>query len=170
MRKVALIGTHGTGKTTLAHELTAESKKRGIHAEFLGEVVRDCPLPINENQTREASEWIIYTQHTREIKLSGKCDLLICDRSIVDGYVYRYNLFGRDPLLEKFVMEHAKNYTYLIKIPINEQRLEEDGIRSVDPKFQEDIDRLFNYILKDLRIPFIEYRNKEQVMGLLTIP
>jgi len=49
MRKIALIGTHGTGKTTLAHELTAESKKRGIHTEFLGELARECPLPINEN-------------------------------------------------------------------------------------------------------------------------
>jgi len=170
MRKIALIGTHGTGKTTLAHELTAESKKRGIHTEFLGELARECPLPINEKQTKEASEWIIYNQHIREIEFTGKCDVLICDRSVLDGYVYRYNLFGRDPLLEEFVKAKAKEYEYLIKVPVREKRLVADGIRSVNPEFQKEIDRLFNYLLIDLKIPFIEYRNNEQVMDLIANP
>ena len=35
MRKIALIGTHGTGKTTLAHELVAKAKKRGVNAKVV---------------------------------------------------------------------------------------------------------------------------------------
>ena len=43
--KIALIGTHGTGKTTLAHELVVTLKKQRKAAEFLAEVVRKNPFP-----------------------------------------------------------------------------------------------------------------------------
>jgi nicotinamide riboside kinase len=167
MRKIALIGTHGTGKTTLAHELTAESKKIGINTEFLGEVVRNCPLPINEEQTIEASEWIIYSQYIKELEHTGRCDLLVCDRSIVDGYVYFYNKFGRLPNLERFVKDKARTYKYLIRIPVNQRFLINDGVRSIDPVFQKDIDKAFDFILEELDIPHVNYKSNEQVMGLI---
>jgi len=167
MRKIALIGTHGTGKTTLAHELTAESKKIGINTEFLGEVVRNCPLPINEKQTIEASEWIIHSQYVKELEHTGRCDLLVCDRSIVDGYVYFYNKFGRLPNLERFVKDKARTYKYLIRVPINQEFLKDDGLRSIDPIFQNNIDKSFDFILQELNIPHVNYENKEQAMQLI---
>ena len=167
MRKIALIGTHGTGKTTIVHELMAESKKLGINAGFLEEVVRSCPLPINEGQTVEASEWIIYMQYVKELEQTGRCDLLLTDRSVVDGYVYFYNKFGRLPNLERFVKDKAGTYTHLIRVPINQKFLVNDGIRSIDPIFQDDIDKAFDFILKELDIPHITYESNEQVMQLI---
>lgn len=52
--KIALIGTHGTGKTTLAYDIISKLKKKGIDADFLGEVARICPFPINEQTTKKS--------------------------------------------------------------------------------------------------------------------
>jgi len=168
MKKIALIGTHGTGKTTITHELMAESKKVGINAGFLEEVVRSCPLPINEEQTIEASEWIIYMQYTRELEQTERYDLLLTDRSVVDGYVYACSKFGKIPDLEAFVKEKAKTYEFLIRVPINQKFLINDGLRSINPSFQKNIDASFDVMLQELELTnVITYENNKQVMELI---
>jgi len=172
--KIALIGTHGTGKTTLAHELTTELKKEGLNTEFLGELARECPLPINEKTTKESQEWIIFTQHLREIEMQNKYEILICDRSILDGYVYYIRKFGREKTLEEFIKKRIKDYDLIVKIPINESFLREDGIRSINKEFQEDIDKIFEEILEELEIPFITHertsKTKEIILNLTKNP
>ena len=54
MFKVALVGTHGVNKTTIAYELAGVLKRRGRTVELLTEIARECPFPLNENATREA--------------------------------------------------------------------------------------------------------------------
>ena len=49
--KVAFIGTHGVGKTTLCYDLAAALKKRDLTVELVREVARECPLPINRETT-----------------------------------------------------------------------------------------------------------------------
>lgn len=117
-RKIAFIGTHGTGKTTLAHDLVAALKKLHIDADFLGEIARKCPFPINENTTEKSQTWIILQQVTQELECEGKCDILVCDRSVFDGYCYYVNKFGRNSALELLALEHLKTYKYIVKVPI----------------------------------------------------
>ena len=45
--KIAFVGTHGVGKTTLCYELAAWMKKREARVDMVREVARRCPLPIN---------------------------------------------------------------------------------------------------------------------------
>ena len=167
MRKIALIGTHGTGKTTLAHELVAKSKKLGINTEFLGEIARVCPLPINENQIRESGEWMIFEQNAKELEHTGKCDLLIEDRSIFDPYVYHFRKFGEDRFLRGVVVEKSRKYASLIKVPINKKWLVNDNVRSTDKDFQIEVDELFTQLLRELDIPYVNYESKEQVIGIV---
>ena len=163
--KIALIGTHGTGKTALAHQIVGNLKEKGINADFLGEIARDCPLPINEKQTREASEWIIYTQYIKEIeKLKSPEKILVCDRSVLDGYVYRVNLFGSDALLKKFIKSKIKTYDLLFRIPLDKTKLKEDGIRSTSPEFQQAIDNQFDILEKEFGIITIKTSNHEQIV------
>jgi len=161
--KVALIGTHGTGKTTLVHEIVAEIKKQGINVGFLGEIVRACPFPVNENQTKDTSNWIIYTQYIKELELKDKCDILICDRSILDAYVYRFNLFGKDELLEKFVKEKIKEYNLLFRVPIDHSRLKNDNFRSTNQSFQRTIDKKFNELESLFKIKSISSNNVKYI-------
>ncbi len=165
--KIALIGTHGTGKTTIAHELIAELKKQDINAEFLGELARKCPLPINEETTKESQEWIIFNQHIKELELQSKYNLLVCDRSVLDGYVYYHRKFKENQLLENFVKEKLKNYALLIKVPINEKFLQKDGIRSTDKEFQKDIDKRFDLLLKKLNVNFEAHKNLNKTVELI---
>ena len=46
--KLAFIGSHGVGKTTLAYSVAARLKSHDISLEVVREVARRCPLPINE--------------------------------------------------------------------------------------------------------------------------
>lgn len=157
--KIALIGTHGTGKTTIAHELVAELKKNNFNAEFLGEVARQCPLQINEETTKKAQEWIIYSQYIKEIENETKNGILVCDRSVLDGYVYYYNKFSREGILERFVREKIKDYDFLFRVPLNQNYLIEDGKRSIDKGFQIGIDKIFTELLDRFSIDY--YREKD---------
>src|SRR3989338_6251964 len=108
MRKIAFVGTHGTGKTTLAHELVSKLKREGIDAGFLGEIARKCQLPINEQTSKKSQIWIILSQIIREIEEEGKSDFLICDRSVLDSYCYYANKFGLSKTIEPLVVEHMR--------------------------------------------------------------
>ena len=165
--KIALIGTHGTGKTTIAHDLVASLKKQGVNADFLGEVVRDCPFPINESTTKDSQEWMIFMQHIKEIEMKQKYSVLVCDRSILDGYIYYIRKFKENEVLEKFVREKIKDYSLLIKIPIREEFLKEDGTRSVNKEFQKEIDKLFDKTLKKLEIQFYNYENINKTLNII---
>ncbi|VVB82417.1 AAA domain protein [uncultured archaeon] len=165
--KIALIGTHGTGKTTLALELTAGLKKLGYHAGFLGELAGKCPLPINETETPEAGKWLIHNQYVKEIDEGIKFPVLVCDRSIFDGYVYYNYKFGKNIGLEEVVKEEIKNYDFLFKIPINPNYLIEDGIRSINPKFQRDIDKKCDYLLKKFSVNYHTTNNLNDMLQII---
>lgn len=159
--KIAFIGTHGTGKTTLAHELVIRLKKRGTDAGFLSEVARICPFPINEKTTKKSQVWIILSQIIKEIESEDKCEVLVSDRSVLDGYCYYVNKFGRAKILEPLIMEHLKTYSYIIRVPIRKGFLKKDKVRSTDLKFQKDIDNQFSNLLKDFKIKHIYFSNAD---------
>jgi nicotinamide riboside kinase len=162
--KIALIGTHGTGKTTLALELTARLKKSGKNVGFLGELAGKCPLPINENTTPAAQKWIIYNQCVKEIEENIKFPILVCDRSVLDGYVYYNYWFGENKSLEETIKEEMQGYDFLFKIPINKEYLKQDGIRSIDPKFQKDIDKKCDYLLTKFSIIPYTAKNLNEIL------
>ncbi|MEO1370679.1 MAG: hypothetical protein AAFX50_26145, partial [Acidobacteriota bacterium] len=65
--KIAFIGSHGVGKTTLCYGLAARLKAADFALEVVGEVARRCPLPINRDTTLSAQTWILHTQIAEEI-------------------------------------------------------------------------------------------------------
>lgn len=159
--KIALTGTHGTGKTTIGHELVSKLKKEGIDTDFLGELARKCPFPLNEKTTKKSQIWIILNQIIKEMENESKCDLLICDRSILDGYCYYVNKFGNLKEIEPLIKKHLQTYNLIIKIPIRKGFLKKDKIRSVNKKFQEDIDKKTEELLKHFNIQAIKFKEKE---------
>ena len=86
--KVAFIGSHGVGKTTLCFELAALLKKRDRVVEMVREVARFCPLPINRETTIAAQSWILHTEIAEELVAENKAEIVICDRSVLDNYCY----------------------------------------------------------------------------------
>ena len=145
MFKVALVGTHGVNKTTLAYELAGALKRKGRTVELLTEIARECPFPLNEQATREAYLWIISRQIQLEIEKAPRADILVCDRSALDNFAYYVRRYGsegeRAEALGSFCRSWMKSYDLLVRLPIA-QALAADGFRSTNEQFQREIDLL----------------------------
>ena len=149
--KIAFIGTHGVGKTTLCFELAALLKKRDKVVEMVREVARFCPLPINRDTTVAAQSWILHTEIAEELAAEGKAEIVICDRSVLDNYCYLLQT-GKHPMLEPLVKWWTTSYQLLIKVPIVGS-LQFDGLRDVDSAFQRTVDETIDRVLGRMGIP-----------------
>ena len=137
--KIAFIGSHGVGKTTLAFGLAARLKARDVSLEVVHEVARRCPLPINEETSLAAQSWILHTQVAEEVVAAARYPVVLCDRSVLDNYVYLLLAAGEREPLRSVVASWAPTYDMLVHVPIV-GRLQPDGIRAADPEFQRLVD------------------------------
>lgn len=151
MFKVALVGTHGINKTTLAYELAGVLKRGGKTVELLTEIARECPFPLNDQATREAYQWIIARQMQLEIEKTPRAEILVCDRSVLDNFAYYHRRYGHDdPLadsLRAYCLAWMDTYDLLVRLPVT-QPLTEDGFRSTDESFQHDIDKICDVLFE----------------------
>ncbi len=145
MFKVALVGTHGVNKTTIAYELAGAIKRKGRTVELLTEIARECPFPLNDAGTPEAYQWIITRQIQLEIEKSVRADILICDRAVLDNYAYYVRRHGTCDSLSKALGEYCREWTgtydLLVRLPVT-RALTADGFRSTDVEFQHEIDMI----------------------------
>jgi len=146
--KLAFIGTHGVGKTTLCFELAAALKRLELSVDLVKEVARSCPLPINRETTDAAQDWILHTQVAREIELVGSYDAIICDRAVLDNYAYMVHAAGRQPELEPFIRRWMGTYDLLVKVPVVAPPVF-DGTRDTSVVFQTQIDTLLDELLRE---------------------
>lgn len=137
--KIAFIGSHGVGKTTLCYALAARLKARDVSLELVHEVARHCPLPINEQTSVAAQSWILHSQVAAEIVAAERYPVVICDRSVLDNYVYLLLAAGRQPALEGLVSAWIETYDLLVMVPILHEPAA-DGLRATDPSFQRAVD------------------------------
>jgi len=145
--KVAFIGTHGVGKTTLCYGLAARLKARDHAVEVVHEVARRCPLPINEETSLESESWILHTQIAEEIVAHHRYPVVLCDRSVLDNYVYLLYAARRLPELDAVVDSWMETYDLLVHVPVVEVP-SPDGVRSADPVFQRAIEERLNQELE----------------------
>jgi nicotinamide riboside kinase len=139
--KIALIGSHGVGKTTLCFELAARLKRRNVDVEIVREVARRCPLPINQDTTLSAQEWILHSQMMMEIEAAASHEAVLCDRSVLDNYCYMVHAAGAQKIWERVLDYWLRTYDTLIHVP-TWVRPTYDGVRAVDAGFQEQIELL----------------------------
>jgi thymidylate kinase len=160
--KIAFIGTHGVGKTTLCYHLAGILKKKLPSVDIVKEVARSCPLPINRETNLAAQSWILHTQIAMEIASQDQHHTVICDRSVLDNYAYLVAAEGPHPVLDQLVTYWMATYDYLFKVPVGFV-LQQDGVRDVDVEFQLEIDRLVGQMLQErgLRYYHLSGSNRE---------
>ena len=150
--KVAFIGTHGVGKTTLCYDLAALLKRQDVHVDIVKEVARLSPLPINRQTSLEAQTWILMTQVAEEIRSAAHHAVVVCDRSVLDNYAYMLLACGRQKPIERFVDYWMKTYDLLFKVPMTGAGTA-DGVRDTDEFFMRSIDQLVDTLLAEKKIP-----------------
>jgi thymidylate kinase len=165
--KVAFIGTHGVGKTTLCYGLAARLKKRDISLEVVHEIARRCPLPINEETSVASQSWILHSQIAEELTAEARYPVVICDRSALDNYVYLLVAAGRQEALDTLVDRWMASYDLLVRVPIVEA-LSADGVRATSPAFQLAVDDRLIEELSKRRLPVLHLdpRQREEWLGL----
>jgi predicted ATPase len=149
--KIAFLGTHGVGKTTLCFDLASRLKRLDLSVDIVKEVARSCPLPINQDTTLDAQAWILHTQIAQEIAASTQFEAVICDRSVLDNYAYLVHRIGRRPEYDALVKRWVESYSGLFKVPIL-QPPSFDGTRAVSGTFQREIDDVIDALLQALGV------------------
>ena len=156
--KIAIIGTHGTGKSTLSYLMAAHYKKEGKNVKVVQEVARTCPFPINHWMTKEAALWI-YLEHSRkELEAEHKHDVVVCDRSVYDSFAYAKYFGLIDAELESFeeaAFKHLYTYDKLIFIR-PDMPIQTDGIRPTDKEFQQGVDEIIRKRIEPLNVTEIK--------------
>lgn len=147
MKKIVLIGTHGVGKTTTSYGIGYRLKQMRYDTDVLYEGARKCPLPLNKNSTIESQKWILGDQLKQESLINPRIDFAICDRSLLDIYVYSKFVNPRfAKTLLPFVIDHMKTFDHIFYLPIKDDYFKGDSIRSSDKQYQIDIDNEINEI------------------------
>ncbi|MEI7527931.1 MAG: ATP-binding protein [Elusimicrobiota bacterium] len=157
--KIALISTHGTGKTTLCFEVAAELKKRGLKVKVFSEIAAaafEQGIPINENTTMPAQLYILMQHITEELRAAIRnYQVVVCDRSVFDNLVYMERRCGSNAFIRDFLRGYAEKFPYdvIYKLPMVDSEITDDGIREAQNKeFQTDIYLRLNTLLADLGI------------------
>lgn len=152
--KICITGTHGTGKTTLLNYLKNDNSLNNLF-DFTEEITRTMSkkgIKINEDGD-DASQialalahWDIYQNHKN----------LIMDRCLLDvlcytKYLYEHHKCNRYTLNFVKILFSQVHYDVIFYIE-PEFELENDGVRSTDRSFRDEVQRYFNYYIKELNI------------------
>tara|TARA_A100001515_G_scaffold31279_2_gene24394 strand:- start:2147 stop:2740 length:594 start_codon:yes stop_codon:yes gene_type:complete len=154
-------GAQCTGKTTLLKHLY---KENGMYPfEFVPEVTRlikrEYNMHINESGN-DLTQLLIMTEHVRNIFRGGADRLLrgvhqIFDRCALDGIVYSHYLLNKGKInratydaCDLMYKKLINKYDVIFYTSHKDVKLVDDGERSVDNIFRNDIIGLFDMYLK----------------------
>lgn len=155
MKKIAVIGGHGVGKTTLCKALHEYVLKAGKTSILIDEVIRKCPYPINDGMCNDTAMWTVCGQIYEELNARGRNpDYIICDRSSVDPVLYLVRamsnqgefLFGEEVSSQFYQLASQWLDTYqkiVLVRGFDASKLKDDGVRSIDPNFGIEMDEMF---------------------------
>ena len=174
--KAAIIGTHGTFKSTLVQHLGGALKEEKAVIYLVQEIARKCPYELNGVDIR-AQKWIVSRQYLKELeeyktfeniedaakKKSSKDTprIILCDRSTLDAYIYTQELCQRQNIempqwIPEIISDNMPTYDCLFLTQITPTSLDDDGVRSIDPDYQQTIDKMLRKYLAKKEIKFNE--------------
>ena len=150
--RIALVGSHGTGKTTLLKAIEASGKFDGYRkiTEVSRSLIEELGFnPLVGESTYEQKhdfEWKIFEKQVREEK-SGD---FVSDRSVFDILAYASTLMDTIDFAHFYsvvLKYHEENpYDLLVFVPI-EFPMEKDGIRPEDEEYRHEIEQRMRKLL-----------------------
>ena len=157
--KIAFTGAQSTGKTTLLNELKNDGDII-LQYDFRDEITRRMQkkgLAINESGN-DITQLLIMNSHIK----NSLIDNVIMDRCALDGLVYTDWMYDKKKV-SHWVREYAEHvfnllidrYDHIFYL-VPEFSLEDDGIRSTNLQFRDDIVDLFDHYIKEYKIPVIK--------------
>ena len=164
--RVSFTGAQSTGKTTLLNKCKEVYKDYKFVDEVTRYVRRTYDVKINEIGGTETQLYILAEHIKNHLRPDEN---LILDRCILDGYVYTKYQVNNGKVSEQVL--HAFNGVYSVLIDKldyifytdpSDVKLVDDGERSVDYKFRDDIIDIFESLITYKMSP----TNREKVIRL----
>jgi nicotinamide riboside kinase len=156
--KIAFTGAQSTGKTTLLQAVKSNEEFRYKY-EFIDEITRRMVkkgLKINE-AGGNTTQLLIMNEHIKNLLYQN----VIMDRCVLDGVVYTDWLHWEGKV-QTWVWEYAKNVFdhYVNRYDVifylkPEFDIVDDGVRSVDISFRDEIVQRFERYIKHVRVPIV---------------
>lgn len=177
--RIAIVGSHSVGKTTLAERLLSRNPSTielitGIPRQIIAR-----GFPMGKKSTVDAYVNYVRDQLKAErIAKNSEKRLVISDRTSLDANAYAHvNLTIDAPavpdyfidMLHEIWLREAEFYDLLVYIPV-EFPMHVDGIRDIDEKYRNDVSEKIEQILVESGHSFITLRGsvKERVENLLS--
>ena len=151
MKRIAIVGSFSTGKTTLAEE-AAPKLGLALLPEVAREVV-ELGFKLDKDATVETEALIFLRQYYNEMTHPE----FVGDRSLVDVMAYASWVLEHQERRKEFALwdtcldiakHHLRSqYSHVFYLPV-EFGIVLDGLRPDDPEFQADIDRRMVHLLE----------------------
>ena len=154
---VSFTGAQSTGKTTLLNEIKDKNPWLDSVDEVTRRIKREYNLPINESGG-DITQSMIMSDHIANIFRKYDSDVIF-DRCALDGVVYTQWLYNKGKVSKEVLQWAKKIYNTLIDkydaifvTSPEDVPLVDDGERSVDIDFREEIIDIFNMYIDDIKI------------------
>lgn len=179
MLKVIVTGAFSTGKTSLVASLADALISSGLTVATVPDAARNCPVPLNSDQTDAASLWLLTTQISREIAAAlGPEQVLVCDRGVPDVLAHSLEVQGRDgagkfKLLDRFLDSWLETYDLILFSRVDEAvPILPDGLRAEDAAYRTMLDGYAARVLSGRErvreLPFGEARRLDYAREMVT--
>ena len=153
MVKIAFSGAACTGKTTLIKAMDPSYK-------YFVNVVRDLlarGIKINEKGTTETQDAIL-EQHLINLDYE-KSEVQVYDRCLLDWFVFTQDLYNHKRIstedfkrYEKVFLKNINRYDIICYID-PEFKLQEDGVRNINPSYYNNIIDIFHKTIYNYSVP-----------------
>jgi nicotinamide riboside kinase len=154
---ISFTGAQSTGKTTLLNSIKDLNPYLDSIDEVTRRIKREYNLPINEDGG-DITQTMIMSDHIANIFRKYDSDVIF-DRCALDGVVYTQWLYNKGKVSKEILQWANKIYNTLIDkydaifVTSHEDvPLVDDGERSVDIDFRDEIIDIFNMYIDDMKI------------------
>lgn len=172
--KIAVTGTHSTGKTTFLTRLRHLFETAGYHVASVGDqaaAARDHGFPILREQTSTTTLWIMTMGIAAELVASRRADIVLVDRPITDALAYHtaaHAWRGQpvDPAAAAFLTDlarhHVCSYQLIYRSVVDPTMgITDDGHRDTDPAYRLLVDEAITSVHARLEVATVPLRSTD---------
>lgn len=155
--RIGLVGTVSVGKTTLVNALKELPQFKGYHfATERSKYLSDLGIPLNTDSTIKG-QMIFGAERASELFH----EKLLTDRTIIDVISFTKLAKTIEPFEKEQFYDLYKNliseYDYIFYISPEGLPIEDNGIRTIDPVYREDIDWVIKRVIEQNKFRIKNY-------------
>ena len=155
--KIAFIGTHCNGKTSLVEEFLQKWPMYKRPVKTYRDLLKEKKVTNNKEGTEESQKAILNAliDEIQEAAATGDKDIVF-DRCVIDNIVYSLWLNENGKVSNEFIMDSKflalqslKMIDIIFYLPLREEiKITEKETRDTDPSYRKEIDNIFNALVQ----------------------